>query len=529
MSDRDSRDRGDGPVRQVKPRCSGNLESTLTLAQRSGKASGTPATPPAPAPEPERGSGRPTESPSLPAERAESRWVPGNVVGGRYRLIRLLGVGGVGQVLAAEDLFLRRKVALKTLNRDLANDQAALETFRLEVAMAHTVTHEGLARTFDMGQEQGVIFISMEFLEGESMASRLKRDGPFPISEARKIGKAVATAVAAAHRAGIVHRDLKPSNVQLGTGRGPVVMDFGVAAAIDRPDAPQPSRSRSELVKPTTAREGSPIYMAPEQWRGEKQGAATDIYAFGAILFQALTGRPPFEAQTLRDMMEAHLKQTAPLLRTLRPDTPAFLERLVAQCLEKDPARRPRSMDDVAAGLADPPVGRHLATAGLALGALVLAIVAAFVLWSASSRLLVREMRPAVERLAVLSSQAMDVADLEQVRTPDDIANEPFQRTLAVLERVKEENPEVLFIYTLRKLAEGDMWEFVVDVDYEDEDLNGDGIIQPDEEGSPPGLVYDAGPFPRIRQAWGGVSVGQPVGGEVPPAGPPDPKPLLNP
>ncbi|MBM4321824.1 MAG: serine/threonine protein kinase, partial [Deltaproteobacteria bacterium] len=340
--------------------------------------------------------------PLLPFEWLEQpqAWRMGAVVAGRYRLAGTLGHGGMGEVLLAEDLLLRRKVALKALRRNLnaAKNVQALERFRQEVAMAHAVSHVGIARTFDMGETGGVSFLSMEYLDGETLASRLRREGPLPVAEVRRIGLEVASALDAAHQAGVIHRDLKPSNIQLTPDRGAVVLDFGLAAAIADRRGSRHGDGRSELLRPSSKSAGTPNYMAPEQWRGELQGVATDIYSFGCILFEATAGRLPFQGSTRATMMHAHLEEKPPSVRSLCSGVPRSLDQLITACLQKEIKDRPRTMFDVAQKLVELRLHHALVTAALALASLLLLLAGGVTIWKTSSHLLLREIRPAVKR-----------------------------------------------------------------------------------------------------------------------------------
>ncbi len=426
-------------------------------------------------------------------------WAAGSIVGGRYLLLRALGHGGMGDVLLGQDLFLRRKVAIKTLRTNLGGNATAMEGFRQEVAMAHAVAHPGLARTYDLGESDGVTFLTMEYLDGESLWERIQRTGPLPVDEVRRIGVQVARALHAAHRAGVVHRDMKPSNIQLTSTRGAVILDFGLAAGIDRGSGRPPADpARSALVRPCSSTAGTPQYMPPEQWKGEQQGVATDVYAFGAILFEALAGRPPFNHTDELRLMSAHVGEPPPALRSLRKGVPLALERLVGACLSKTPGERPASMAAVADALQPPPWRRHAVTGALCVGVLALSALAGWAAWTSASALVVREMRPAARRLAELAALQVRAADLDAVRTPDDMSRPEFERTLRVLRRLKRDNTEVRFIYTLRVGAEPHLFDFVVDADPIDNDRNGDGVIQDEESGSPPGLEYDGSDFPEL-------------------------------
>ncbi len=439
---------------------------------------------------------------SFPWLQEPDAWRAGAIVAGRYRLLSSLGTGGMGDVLLADDLLLRRKVALKTLRRNLATDGRALDRFRQEVAMAHAVSHIGLARTFDMGEAGGVVYLTMEYLEGETLAQRIKREGPLPEAEVRRIALEVIAALEAAHLAGVVHRDLKPSNIQLTPDRGAVVMDFGLAAGVpSRPTARQPA-GRSELVRASSRSVGTPYYMAPEQWRGEAQGIYTDVYAFGCILFEALTGRKPFLADDRAGMMRAHLQDTPPTVRSQRPGVSRTLDALVGDCLRKDPALRPPSMAALGQRLVQQGLRYHALTGLVAVAVLALFVAGGWVIWSTASALILRQMQPSVQRLAMLLARDIQGADLNLVHRKGDMKKKPFQRVHSLLQRYKRENPEVRYLYTLRKLPERSLWEFVVDADPYDRDTNGDGVIQPAERGSPPGMKYDGSEFPWMWRTF---------------------------
>jgi len=432
-------------------------------------------------------------------------WTAGTLVSGRYRLLQTLGRGGMGDVLLADDLFLRRKVAIKTLHKDMAADPQAAECFRAEVAMAHTLSHPGLARTYDLGEEAGVTYLTMEYLDGVTLAQRLEEEGPLAIDEAVRVALQAAAALDAAHQAGIIHRDIKPSNIMLVPGRGAVILDFGVAAAADEATGANGvhlSGSHSELIRSTSSAAGTPKYMAPEQWRGEPQGVATDIYAFGGVLFEALTGRAPFLATNRQAMMCAHLEEKPPALRTLRPEVPARLERLVADCLEKDPARRPASLVEVGRRLVVRRLSERLATASLALACLVACLAAAGALWWVGSSLLLREMRPAVQRLAENLAMRIDGAALAAVKGPADLKSEAFEKVLAPMRQTRQDNPEVAYIYAMRLETPPTGWIQLVDIDYEEFDQNGDGVIQENEQGVTPGDPWDSTGYPRLFEAY---------------------------
>ncbi|MDY0060482.1 MAG: serine/threonine-protein kinase [Myxococcota bacterium] len=464
----------------------------------------SPAATPAPA-EPDD---EPDEDEAPPRPPAVPRsWCAGDLLHGRYLLERVLGRGGMGEVILARDLFLQEPVALKTLRGLHDDDPEQLESLRAEVAAAHGVSHPGLARTYDLGQGEGIWYVSMEFLEGESLAARIAREGGLPLPDVRRLGMEVALAMHAAHQAGIIHRDLKPANIQLTPQRGAVVMDFGLATSTSTGAGPKgrgPAGEGQDSGASSRATSGgTPRYMAPEQWREEPQGPATDIWAFGIILYEMLTGRTPFVELTDRaSLMMAHIEKPVPPMRTFRKDTPRKLEKLVAACLQKDPARRPASMLEIARELAVTPARHHLVTGLLALGLVLLFTVAGLTLWSTVRGIILREMRPAVERLAIIAASQLDGADLDAVHTPADMEKEEFTRVHKTLNKIKKMDPAVRWVYTWRKLPAKHAWEEIVDANPWDEDRNENGTIESDERGSKPADPFDDNHLPGLREVF---------------------------
>jgi serine/threonine-protein kinase len=260
----------------------------------------------------------------------------GQVVLGRYTIERELGRGGMGAVYLARDAKLNERVALKTISSLMSGEPGELiERFRLEVQAARKVTHPNVIRIHDLGEDGELLFLSMEFVEGETLWRRVKRLGPLPIPEARAILGDVAAGVAAAHAAGIVHRDLKPQNVLLGGasvtagGRVVKVIDFGLAKA-----------SFSTGMTATGLILGTPEYMAPEQIRGQRSDARTDVYALGALAYYVLCGRSPFVADTPIAMGFAQVHEQPEPPRSHRPEIPQSVEAAILRALAKDPASR---------------------------------------------------------------------------------------------------------------------------------------------------------------------------------------------
>jgi hypothetical protein len=265
----------------------------------------------------------------------------GDLLGGKYRIGARLGEGGMGAVFAAENIDIGRRVAIKVLHPDYASDQDLAARFRQEARAAAAIGHPGIVDVLDLGvTESGSTYIVMERLDGETLGGRVAREGRLPVAEAVRVVDAVLDALAAAHAAGIIHRDLKPDNVFL-PARGPVaakLLDFGISkfAGGDGDVA----LTQSGVVM------GTPLYMSPEQARGERAiGAATDIYAVGAILYEALAGRPPFHGRSYNEVIARVMMEPHPPLGSKRPETPPALCALVDAMLAKDPAERPAGAD----------------------------------------------------------------------------------------------------------------------------------------------------------------------------------------
>ena len=448
--------------------------------------------------------------PYLTTDPAE--WQAGRLLNGRYRIVRKLGVGGMGIVYLTEDLLLRRHVALKTLfaQRRLTDDD--LELFCREVALALAVNHPNVARTYDIGRADGVYFLTMEYLAGRTLVRRLQHGTTMTSAEARALAVPLCEALKAAHRAGVVHRDLKPENVMLVQDeRHVVVMDFGIATAMEGPRDPlDPAGGASASPwAVTSAGRGTPAYMAPEQWDGESGDVRTDVYALGVILFLCLCKQLPFRAGSPTEVGLKHRHEPPPDLTLLAPGVDRDLADLIGACLAKNPAERPESMDDVLRRLGRSKF-RRAYVARVAATAVVTALLcggAGLLVWSVAQRAVVREMRPALMRLAELAAEKIDAEDLDRVQTPADIDGTAFGRVQAVLGRYKQGNPEISYLYTMQLGTQRNKYVFVVDLDPRDADNNSDGVVTPDERGSPPGLTYDGTEMPEMAQT---LRTGQP-------------------
>ncbi len=286
-----------------------------------------------------------------------NRFAPGSIIAGRYRLVAMLGKGGMGEVYRAEDLTLDQPVALKFLPDTVAADAVHLAQFHNELRVARQVSHKNVCRLYDLGEADGRRFLTMEYIDGEDLASLLRRIGRLPEDKAIELSRQICAGLAAAHDRGVLHRDLKPANVMVDGAGNARITDFGLAVAADDANA---------------IHAGTPQYMAPEllappSLQSSDGGAVppqatvkSDLYALGLVLFEIFTGRRAFEAKTTADLIKAHesgpLTTPSSVVRDLDP----AVERLIMRCLEREPARRPASALAVAAAL---PGGDPLAAA----------------------------------------------------------------------------------------------------------------------------------------------------------------------
>jgi serine/threonine-protein kinase len=277
----------------------------------------------------------------------EGRFLPGTLLGGRYRILTLLGRGGMGEVYRAMDLTLGQSVALKFLPEEAARNQALLERFHGEVRVARLVSHPNVCRVYDIGQVEGMPFISMEYVDGEDLASLLTRIGRLPADKAVETGRKLCAGLAAAHDRGVIHRDLKPQNIMINKRGEVVIMDFGLAAIAN------------ELTG-AEARNGTPAYMSPEQIKGGTVTAKSDIYALGLVLYELFTGKRPFDAHNLQQLIDMQEAAQLTNMSTVAADIDPAVEKVIRRCLEPDPVKRPASALGVLAAL---PGGDPLAAA----------------------------------------------------------------------------------------------------------------------------------------------------------------------
>jgi eukaryotic-like serine/threonine-protein kinase len=267
------------------------------------------------------------------------------LLGDRYRLVRMIGSGGMGTVWEAEDETLGRPVAVKVLSESFAAGERAVRRFEREAQAAARLSGPYIAAVYDFGRSEGRPYIVMELVRGETLEDRLAREGPLPPREASRIATQVAEALEEAHRAGIVHRDVKPGNVMLTPAGDVKVMDFGIAAA-----------AWAERVTTSGLVLGTPSYLAPEQAKSEKTTPASDVYALGAMLYEMVAGRPPFVAESPVALALAHIREDPRPLDQVADGVPPSLASASMAALAKDPAERPPSAAAFASMLREPTV-----------------------------------------------------------------------------------------------------------------------------------------------------------------------------
>jgi serine/threonine protein kinase len=268
----------------------------------------------------------------------DARFVSGDILAERYRIVGLLGRGGMGEVYRADDLKLKESVALKFLPESISKNSSAIDRFYKEVSVARQISHRHVCRVYDVAEFAGQHFISMEFVRGEELSSLLKRIGLLPQAKAIEVARQLCAGLAAVHQRGVLHRDLKPANIMLDEHGDVRITDFGIAALAE------------EVERDATA--GTPAYMSPEQLEGEELTIRSDLYSLGLVLYEVFTGRKAFEAANLPELLRMRRSNTAPTSPSeYVPELDPMVEQVIFRCLEKTPDRRPSSALQVAAGL----------------------------------------------------------------------------------------------------------------------------------------------------------------------------------
>jgi eukaryotic-like serine/threonine-protein kinase len=266
----------------------------------------------------------------------KGRLAPNRMLGRRYQIVQLLGEGGMGAVYKAKDCELDRMVALKIIRPELAVNAQILARFKQELILARRITHKNVIRIFDLGEADGMKFITMEFVEGKDLSSLLKEKGRLSFEECADVIYQTCTALDAAHSEGVVHRDLKPQNIMMEKTGRVIVMDFGIARTIEQSGMTQ-----------TGAMIGTPDYMSPEQVMGEHVDARSDLFTLGVIFFQLLVGQLPYKADTMQGAMFKRTKEIPQAPQVVDPTVPSLLSDITAKCLQLDPNLRYQSAVEI--------------------------------------------------------------------------------------------------------------------------------------------------------------------------------------
>src|SRR3989440_4787748 len=268
-----------------------------------------------------------------PSRESGDALLPGTVFANRYEVKELLGMGGMGVVYRAFDRELQEPMAIKTLRPEaLGGDGVALERFKQEIRLARKITHRNVVRTYDLGEIDGTYYLTMEYVEGTPLKQLITARGPLPVAVTLTIGKQLCRALEVAHEQGVIHRDIKPHNIVVEPSGVLKVMDFGIARL--------ENRSKEEGLTKDGMSIGTPDYMSPEPLSGRELDARSDLYSAGVVLFECLTRRLPFDAETTFALIAKHLEEEPPDPRTVNPDVPEALARSVLKARAKQTGDR---------------------------------------------------------------------------------------------------------------------------------------------------------------------------------------------
>ncbi|HEX7616039.1 MAG TPA: serine/threonine-protein kinase [Thermoanaerobaculia bacterium] len=280
------------------------------------------------------------EAPDPPdaAARAFAGPRTGTVFAGRYEILGTLGKGGMGTVYRALDRELGGEVAVKVLLPAAFDEGTSVSvTLKEEIQLARKITHRNVVRTHDLGEADGLRFLTMEYVPGTTLRDLLDRKGAFALAPGLQIATQLCRGLAAVHEAGIIHRDIKPPNIMVLPNGVVKLMDFGIARTAEGAD---PATQGGQTV-------GTPYYMSPEQAQGLELDARSDIYAVGVVLYELFAGKRPIEGRERGEVLRKHVSYEPVPITDLRPDLPDLLERVLISCLAKNPAQRPPTANDL--------------------------------------------------------------------------------------------------------------------------------------------------------------------------------------
>jgi serine/threonine protein kinase/Tfp pilus assembly protein PilF len=281
-------------------------------------------------------SASPTETLQTPVKELTT----GSVFAGRYEVIEELGKGGMGKVYKVLDTKIKEKVALKLLKPEIAADEKTIDRFSNELKFARKIAHRNVCRMFDLGEDKGTFYITMEYVAGEDLKSTLARVGQLSVGKTLYVARQIGEGLAEAHRLGVIHRDLKPQNIMIDREGNARIMDFGIARSL-----------KAKGLTEAGVMIGTPEYMSPEQVDGKEADQRSDLYAFGIILYEMLTGQTPFQGDTPFSVALKQKAEAPPDPRKINPQIPEDLSRLILKCLEKEKDKRYQSADQVLADI----------------------------------------------------------------------------------------------------------------------------------------------------------------------------------
>jgi serine/threonine-protein kinase len=280
-------------------------------------------------------------TPTMTMEKPRRLLAPGSLLADRFEIREEIGSGGMGTVYRVWDKKIGEDVALKLLRPDVAADHKTIERFKNELKLARRITHKSVCRMHDIHEEAGTIFITMEYVPGENLKNLIRRSGPLFVGQTLNVAKQIAEGLVEAHRLGVIHRDLKPQNIMIDGQGSAKIMDFGIARQL----------SGSELTEAGMII-GTPDYMSPEQVAGETVDQRTDIYALGAIIYEMVSGRPPFEGASGLDVALKQKTEIPRPPRAVNTQVPEELNVLILKCLAKNKEDRFQSADELLVDLA---------------------------------------------------------------------------------------------------------------------------------------------------------------------------------
>lgn len=360
-----------------------------------------------------------TEVVAVPSPaQATAELSAGAIFAGRYQILGLIGRGGMGSVYAARDRELDKVIALKTIRSSGEGAKLAVQRFKQELVLARKITHKNVVRIYDLGETNEIKFFTMELIEGETLKDMIRRRRRIPSADTVALVRQILAGLREAHEQGVVHRDLKPQNVMIDKAGAPHLMDFGIARGAD-----------SEGMTATGAIVGTPDYMSPEQVRGERVDVRSDIFSFGVILYEMLTGDVPYQGETPISKIVMRLTHKPRAPRELSADIPRYLDDVVLKCMEVDPELRYQSVTGILADLEREQVGRSVTLrvqravgrrSGVLLGGAAALALAAALYWISRERGTTQAAPPAVaaQMLAIVPfTNATGAKELDWMRT----------------------------------------------------------------------------------------------------------------